>query len=91
MGRLQEGKQGSKSVVREAKEEEWLRCGMKLQKSFLKNRRAFGKKINGKEGHRLKLGVESKDGILSTENEEVKNRWKEYFQRRERDRYKEEG
>ena len=31
------------------------------------------------EGHRLKLGVESKDGILLTENEEVKNRWKEYF------------
>ena len=27
----------------------------------------------------MKLGVESKDGILLTENEEVKNRWKEYF------------
>ena len=25
------------------------------------------------------MGVESKDGILLTENEEVKNRWKEYF------------
>ena len=46
------------------------------------------------EGHRLKLGVESKDGILLTENEEVKNRWKEYFREllngeRERDRYEE--
>ena len=37
-------------------------------------------KVNGKEeGHRLILGVESKDGTLLTENEEVKNRWKEYF------------
>ena len=70
----------AKRVVREAKEEDWLRCGKELQKSFLENRRAFWKKINGKEeGHRLKLGVESKDGILLTENEEVKNRWKEYF------------
>ena len=78
MGRLQEGKQGNKTC--EAKEEDWLRCRKKLQKSFLENRRAFWKKINGKEeGHRLKLGVESKDGILLTENEEVKNRWKEYF------------
>ena len=25
------------------------------------------------------MGVESKDGILLTENEEVKNGWKEYF------------
>ena len=25
------------------------------------------------------MGVESKDGILLTENKEVKNRWKEYF------------
>ena len=66
--------------MREAKEEDWLRCGKELQKSFLENRRSFWKKINGKEeGHRLKLGVESKDGILLTENEEVKNRWKEYF------------
>ena len=70
----------AKCVVREAKDEDWLRCGKELQKSFLENRRAFWKKINGKEeGHRLKLGVESKDGILLTENEEVKNGWKEYF------------
>ena len=70
----------AKRVVREAKEEDWLRCGKELQKSFLENRRAFWKKVNGKEeGHRLKLGVESKDGILLTENEEVNNRWKEYF------------
>ena len=27
----------------------------------------------------MKLGVESKDGTLLTENDEVKNRWKEYF------------
>ena len=27
----------------------------------------------------MKLGVESKDGILLTENKEVKNRWKEYL------------
>ena len=66
--------------MREAKEVDWLRCGKELQNSFLENKRAFWKKINGKEeGHRLKLGVESKDGILLTENEEVKNRWKEYF------------
>ena len=51
-----------------------MRCGKELQKSFLENRRAFWKKVNGKEErHRLKLGVESKDGILLTENEEVKN------------------
>ena len=70
----------AKRVVREAKEEDWLRWGKELQKSFLENRRAFWKKINGKEeGHRLKLGDESKDGTLLTENDEVKNRWKEYF------------
>ena len=68
-----------------------MRCGKELQKSFLENRRAFWKKINGKEeGHRLKLGVESKDGILLTE----KNRWKEYSEnclmvKRGKDRYKE--
>ena len=66
----------AKRVVREAKEEDWLRCGKELRKSFLENRRAFWKKIKEKEGHRLKLGVESKDGILLTENEEVKSRWK---------------
>ena len=55
-------------------------CICVLCKSFLENRRAFKKNKNGKEeGHSLKLGVESKDGILLTENEEVKNRWKEYF------------
>ena len=70
----------AKRVVREAKEEDWLRWGKELQKSFLENRRAFWKKIKGKEeGHRLKLGVESKDGTLLTENDKVKNRWKEYF------------
>ena len=36
-------------VVREAKEEDWLRCGKELQKSFLENRRAFWKKVNGKK------------------------------------------
>ena len=41
MGRLQDSKQGSKRVVREAKEEDWLRWGKELQKSFLENRRAF--------------------------------------------------
>ena len=70
----------AKRVVREVKEEDWLRWGKELQKSFLENRRAFWKKINGKEeGHRLELEVESKDGTLLTENDEVKNRWKEYF------------
>ena len=74
------GSKEAKRVVREAKEEDWLRWGKELQKSFLENRRAFWKKINGKEeGHRLKLGVKSKDGTLLTENDEVKNRWKEYF------------
>ena len=70
----------AKRVVREAKEEDLLRSGKELQKNFLENRRVFWKKIKGKEeGHRLKLGIESKDGTLLTENGEVKNRWKEYF------------
>ena len=62
----------AKRIVREAKEEDWLRSGKELQKSFLANRRAFWKKIKAKEEeHRLKLGIESKDGTLLTQNVEV--------------------
>ena len=42
-------KKEAKRVVKEAKEADWVRCGKQLQKNFLKNRRAFWKKVKEKE------------------------------------------
>ena len=40
---------------------------------FLGNRRKFWKKVTGKEGvHKIGLGIESEDGVLLTEQEEIR-------------------
>ena len=76
-------KKETKRVVREAKEADWVRCGKQLQKNFLKNRRAFWKKVKEKESTslRLRTRIEGKDMVakLLTDTVKVKKRWMEHF------------
>ena len=43
----------AKRVVKEAKEEELVRCGTDLQNDFLSNRRKFWKKVKGRRTNRF--------------------------------------
>ena len=54
-------------MVREAKEEELVRCGKDVQKDFLRNRKIFWRKVIEKEEvQNCGLGIESEDGIYLT-------------------------
>ena len=50
-----------------------------LQKNYMENKHAFCKKVKTKEGRGVSIGIESKDGTVLMEKNEVKDRWREYF------------
>ena len=45
----------------------------------MKNKHAFWKKVKTKEGRGVSIGIESKDGTVLMEKNEVKDSWREYF------------
>ena len=77
--RYKEANKEAKRVVREAKERDGIRWGEQLQRNFLENKRAFWKKVKAKGGVRVDVEIESKDGSMLSQTNEVKCRWREHF------------
>ena len=77
--RYKEANKKARRVVREAKERDWIRWGEQLQRNFLENKRAFWKKVKAKGGVGVDVGIESKEGSMLSEKNEVKCRWREHF------------
>ena len=70
----------ARQVARKAKNDEWIKLGESLQHDFVKNQRNFWKKI------RITMKGSHEEGRVCAENgqvicgeEEVRERWKEYF------------
>ena len=53
--------------------------GKQLQKNFMENKHAFWKKVKTMKRTGVSAGIESKDGTVLMEKNEVKGRWREYF------------
>ena len=77
-----EAKTEAKRVVGKAKNEEWMRLGRELEKDAWGNQRRFWDSGNGNKKERDGMSrICSRDGSILMEEEEVKERWKEHFER----------
>ena len=73
-------KRAASHTVRKAKNEEWKKIGETLQGDFQHNQRRFWAKIRDRTKGSSEVGrVCDESGQVLCEEEEVRNRWKEYF------------
>ena len=73
-------KRAASHTVRIAKNEEWKKIGKTLQGDFQHNQRRFWVKIRDRTKGSSEVGrVCDESGQVLCEEEEVRNRWKEYF------------
>lgn len=70
-----------KQMIKNAKQEEWVKFGNKLREDFTGNQKLFYstlKQLRQKKSFILK-NIKDKQGNLLTNEEEIMERWKEYF------------
>ena len=73
-------KRAASNAVRNAKNEEWKRIGETLQGDFQHNQRRFWAKIRARTKGNNEVGrICDKSGQMLCNEEEVRERWKEYF------------
>ena len=73
-------KRAASNAVRNAKNEEWKRIGETLQGDFQHNQRRFWAKIRARTKGNNEVGrICDKSGQMLCDEEEIKERWKEYF------------
>ncbi|XP_055714214.1 uncharacterized protein LOC129808460 [Phlebotomus papatasi] len=80
-GRCVEARMAGKLAVKAAREEAWKKFGEKLELDYkMANKTSWQtvRRLRGKKSNSIQ-GVTSKEGNLLTKEEEVLNRWKEYF------------
>ncbi|XP_055715158.1 uncharacterized protein LOC129809374 [Phlebotomus papatasi] len=79
--RYVEARKAAKLAVKAAREEAWKKFGEKLELDYRTANKTFWqtvRRLRGKKSNSIQ-GVTSKEGNLLTKEEEVLNRWKEYF------------
>ena len=73
-------KRAASNAVRNAKNEEWKKIGETLQGDFQHNQRRFWAKIRARTKGNNEVGrICDKSGQMLCDEEEVRERWKEYF------------
>ncbi|XP_055714425.1 uncharacterized protein LOC129808679 [Phlebotomus papatasi] len=79
--RYVEARRPAKLAVKAAREEAWKKFGEKLELDYRTANKTFRqtvRRLRGKKSNSIQ-GVTSKEGNLLTKEEEVLNRWQEYF------------
>uniref|UniRef100_A0A1Y1JWU5 Reverse transcriptase domain-containing protein n=1 Tax=Photinus pyralis TaxID=7054 RepID=A0A1Y1JWU5_PHOPY len=70
-----------KNMVKQAKEQSWIKFGEKMETNSKENQKLFYKVLkNMRTGKQKQISsIMDKDGNILTEDDEIMDRWKEYF------------
>ena len=72
-------KRGTRRVVRNVQNEEWIEMSKSLHEGFQRNQRRFWKRVTNKNESRVDGTVCDENGVVIVDKKRVMNRWKEYF------------